>query len=185
MPTCYVLLADGFEEIEALTPVDLLRRAGCHVVTIAVAQNPVMGAHGIAVTADRTADAVDLSAPFDLVLFPGGMPGATNLDENPFTDVILSAAAEHGAVVSAICAAPLVLGKRGLLCGKRATCYPGFESHLAGAIVEDVPVVTDGNIITGAAMGAAETFGLALVDALCGAKTADKVRASIHPRDNC
>ena len=183
MKKCYVLLADGFEEIEALCPVDLLRRAGCRVETVAVAnRNPVIGAHGITVMADRLADGIEAS--FDLVLLPGGMPGSKNLDQSHLVDALLKVATESDAVIAAICAAPFVLGKRGLLAGKKATCYPGFEKDLQGAEVVDCGVVVDGNIVTASDMGLAEEFGLALVEKLCGKEAAETVRASVHPRPN-
>ncbi len=183
MKICYLLLANGFEEIEALCPVDILRRAGCEVKTIAVGENPVVGSHGIAVTADMTAADLPDAPAFDALVFPGGMPGATNLDAAPVTDRLLAAAKENGAVLAAICAAPLVLGRRGLLRGKRATCYPGFEGELAGAtVVPDARVVVDGTVITAAAMGAAEAFALSLVEVLTDTATAQKIYDSIHPR---
>lgn len=181
--TCLVLLADGFEEIEALTPVDLLRRAECTVKTVSItAAQTVYGSHGIPVVADLTAEQVAEEPSFDLLFLPGGMPGSKHLDESPLVDKLLDAAKKQGAVICAICAAPFVLGKRGILAGKRATCYPGFEGQLQGALLVDAGFVADGNVITGAAMGEAEDFALALVDALCGKETADRVRASIHPR---
>lgn len=180
---CLVLLAEGFEEIEALTPVDLLLRAGCVVETISITgERMVTGSHGIAVQADLTADQIAVDGPFDLILLPGGMPGSKNLDQSPLVDQLLASAVKQDAVISAICAAPFVLGKRGLLSGKRATCYPGFEAELRGAALQNVGVAVDGKTITASAMGEAEALGLALVSALCGAETAEKVRASIHPR---
>ena len=180
---CLVLLAEGFEEIEALTPVDLLRRADCVVETISIpGERMVTGSHGIAVQADLTADQVKVDVPFDLVLLPGGMPGSKNLDQSPLVDQLLVSAVKQDAIISAICAAPFVLGKRGLLSGKRATCYPGFEVELRGAEVQNTGVAVDGKIITASAMGEAEDFALALVSALCGSEKAEKVRASIHPR---
>lgn len=180
---CLVLLAEGFEEIEALTPVDLLRRADCVVQTVSITnEKTVVGSHGIPVTADLTAEQLAVEEPFDLVLLPGGMPGSKNLDASPLVDRVLVSAVRQDAVISAICAAPLVLGRRGLLAGKRATCYPGFEGELRGATLLDVGVAIDGKIITASAMGEAEQFALALVSALCGVDAAEKVRASIHPR---
>ncbi len=181
----YVFLADGFEEIEALTPVDLLRRAGAEVVTVGVTGRTVTGSHGIPVIADASMDeALALlrtkGAP-EMIVLPGGMPGATNLDASAGVDAFISAAKEADAYLTAICAAPMVLGKRGLLAGKNAICYPGFEKYLTGAKVaaEGVTVVTDGKVITGKAMGVATEFALALVFALKGESAAAKLRASI------
>ena len=153
-----VLLADGFEEIEALTPVDMLRRAGLDVVTVGISSKIAVGSHGIAVVCDKTPEEVDLSA-VSTVIFPGGMPGSLNLDASPFSDAIIKSVTERGGRIAAICAAPLVLGRRGLLKGKRATCYPGFENELIGATVTGESVVTDGNITTARDFRAAVAFG--------------------------
>lgn len=174
----YMLLADGFEEVEALCPLDIMRRAGIEVRTVGITGAVVTGSHGIAVKADITPDMAADAA--DMVILPGGLPGATNLDASPDADRIVKEAAANGAYLAAICAAPLILGRRGLLQGKRATCYPGFENELAGAEVVSDPVAVDGNIITGKAMGAAAEFGYALTEALAGKEAADKVRAAVY-----
>ena len=122
-----VLLADGFEEIEALTPVDMLRRAGLDVKTVGISGRAPTGAHGIPVICDATPDEINLSK-VTMAIFPGGMPGATNLDKSDYTDKVIAAVIENGGHLAAICAAPLIFCKRGLLNGKMATCYPGFES---------------------------------------------------------
>ena len=173
-----VLLADGFEEIEALTPVDMLRRAGLEVVTVGVSSKVAVGSHGIAVICDKTPDEVDLSAT-STVIFPGGMPGSLNLDASPFTDVIISSVLERGGRLAAICAAPLVLGRRGLLVGKRATCYPGFESELSGAIITGESVVTDGNITTAKGMGVALEFSKELVSLLVSKEKAEELSSAV------
>ena len=121
-----LLLANGFEEIEALTPLDVLRRAGVTVDTVGIGAKIVIGSHNIPVIADITDKEADENA-YDCVIFPGGMPGATNLDSAEFTNKIIDAVIKKGGRLAAICAAPLVLGRRGLLKGKRATCFPGFE----------------------------------------------------------
>ena len=157
-----VLLADGFEEIEALAPVDLLRRAGHDVKTVGMNGRIIIGAHGISVVADILPEEVDTSA-LELVVFPGGMPGATNLDASKYTDEFIDAVNRCGGRLAAICAAPLVLGRRGLLSGKRATCFPGFEGELRGATVVNESVVTDGSITTANGMRAALEFGDELV----------------------
>ena len=173
-----VLLADGFEEIEALTPVDMLRRAGLEVATVGISSKVAVGSHGIAVICDKTPDEVDLSAT-SAVIFPGGMPGSLNLDASPFTDVIISSVLERGGRIAAICAAPLVLGRRGLLVGKRATCYPGFESELSGAIVTGESVVTDGNITTAKGMGVALEFSKELVSLLVSKEKAEELSSAV------
>lgn len=157
-----VLLADGFEEIEALTPVDMLRRANLNVKTVGVMGMTPVGAHGIKVVCDASPDEIDLSE-VTMAVFPGGMPGATNLDKNSYTDKVISAVLNNGGHLAAICAAPLVLGRRGLLEGKNATCFPGFENELRGAIVLDKEFVTDGNITTGRGMEYSLPFSKELV----------------------
>ena len=131
----YMFLADGFEEVEALCPLDILRRAGLEVTTVGVGgKDMISGAHGIVVQADIPDILYRDSAP-DMIILPGGMPGSTNLDESKTVDAALKVAHKKGAYLCAICAAPLVLGKRGYLEGKRAVCYPGFEELLAGATI--------------------------------------------------
>ena len=181
----YVLLADGFEEIEALTPVDLLRRAGVSVTVAGVTGKKVKGSHGIAVETDMTAEEamklMEDGQGAEMIVLPGGMPGAKNLDESPVVEKILASAQEskENVILAAICAAPMILGKRGLLQGKKAVCYPGFEEYLLGADVQKCGCVRDGNIITGQAMGAATEFALTLVEALKGESTARDLRAAV------
>ena len=127
-----VLLAEGFEEIEALTPVDMLRRGNFDVKTVGIASKTVVGSHGISVNCDATIDEIDLNN-VDMAIFPGGMPGSLNLDAYEGTDVIIESVLNRGGRIAAICAAPLIFGRRGLLNGKRATCFPGFEKELIGA----------------------------------------------------
>jgi 4-methyl-5(b-hydroxyethyl)-thiazole monophosphate biosynthesis len=163
-----ILLADGFEEIEALTPLDVLRRMGAEVKTVSIGERTVLGAHGISVIADLTASELDLSSVRHLIL-PGGMPGAANLDQAEITDKLINAVLARDGVIGAICAAPLILGKRGLLEGKCAVCFPGFEDQLSGAkIINGTPAVTDGKIITAKGMGAALPFSLALAKTILG-----------------
>ena len=179
----YVFLAEGFEEIEALTPVDLLRRAGIAVNTVGVCGKVICGAHGIPVTADITdGELPDAPADLSMVVLPGGMPGTENLDASPAVDAYLRLAAKQGAYIAAICAAPMVRGKRGLLSGTRAVCYPGFEEYLDGAtFAQGSAVVTDGKIITARAAGYAAEFAYALIEELSGNSKAQHVRASICP----
>ena len=174
----YLFLANGFEEIEALCPLDLLRRAGLEVTTVGVGGEMISGSHGITVAADIPEGMYADSKP-DMIILPGGMPGAKHLDESRVVDTALKAAVRHGSFIVAICAAPMVLGHRGLLAGKEAICYPGFEDHLTGANISDKRVVRDGNIITAAGMGVALEFGLALVAALKGQDAADELRRTV------
>ena len=174
-------MADGFEEIEALTPVDILRRAGLDARMVAVGSKVAVGSHGIAVVCDMTADEVNLDE-VTAVVFPGGMPGSLNLDASPYSDKFIEAVTKNRGRLAAICAAPLVLGRRGLLDGKRAICYPGFEKELKGAIIENAPVVTDGNITTAIGMGAALPFALELVRVILGEEKANEIAAAIQDR---
>lgn len=174
----YLLLANGFEEIEALTPVDVLRRAGLEVKTVAISGRSAVGSHGINVECDLSADEVDFKDA-TAVIFPGGMPGATNLDRSPLSDKAIDSVIKNGGIIAAICAAPLVLGRRGLLQGKRATCYPGFESELVGAVVTDEGVVTDGNIVTARGMGVALDFSLELAGLLVSKEKAEEISSAI------
>ena len=172
-----LFLADGFEEIEALLPLDLLRRAGVRTVTVGLGVREVRGAHGITVLAD--ADRVP-DGDIDMVILPGGMPGAANLDASDMVTDTLARVSARGGYLAAICAAPMVLGHKGYLKGKRAICFPGFEGELIGADVQnDAFVVRDGNVITAKGMGVALDFGLALVAALKDDATATALRAAV------
>lgn len=173
-----ILLADGFEEIEALTPLDILRRAGLDVRTVAINSKIAIGSHGISVICDLMADEVNFDK-VTAVILPGGMPGSLNLDASPYTDKAIEAVTKNGGRLAAICAAPLVLGRRGLLEGKYAVCYPGFEDELKGAKIAEYPVITDGNITTAKGMGVATEFSLELVRAILGIEKAEDISKGI------
>ena len=173
-----ILLADGFEEIEALTPLDILRRAGLDVRTVGITSKVAVGSHGIPVVTDLLPSEVNLNE-VTMAIFPGGMPGSLNLDAAPFTNDIIDAVTKNGGRLAAICAAPLVLGRRGLLKGKRATCYPGFENELVGATATGEGVVTDGNITTARGMGVSIAFAKELVSLVLGKDKADAISKSI------
>lgn len=175
----YMFLAEGFEETEALAPLDLLRRADLSVTAVGVGGKEIKGAHGITVIADIDDSELMLDGEIDAVILPGGMPGTLNLDGCPAVHSALDAAEKSGAVIAAICAAPMILGKRDLLVGKRAICFPGFEQYLNGATVAAERVVRDGKIITAAGMGVATDFGLALVAALRGKDAAITLRRAV------
>ncbi len=162
-----ILLADGFEEIEALTPVDMMRRAGIDVKTVGITGKDVTGAHGIVVRADILPEEINFEN-LEMAVFPGGMPGALNLDASDVTDKVIEAVISNDARLAAICAAPLVLGHRNLLVGKEATCYPGFEDELCGANVVRRDVVTDGNITTASGMEVSLAFAKELVSLILG-----------------
>lgn len=175
----YLFLADGFEEIEALAVLDLLRRANVDIKTVGVTGKIANGSHKIPVTCDITENELDHDADFDMIILPGGLPGAHNLNDSKVVDAFVQRAVKEDKFICAICAAPYVLGIRNVLNGKRATCYPGFEDKLLGATAVDAGVVRDGKIITGRAMGSAIDFGLEIAEALCGKETRDKLKASI------
>ena len=174
----YMFLAPGFEEIEALCPLDLLRRAGLEVTTVGIGGDVIRGSHGITVHADIPEELYTDANP-DMIILPGGMPGSKNLDESRTVDVALRAAARNGAYLAAICAAPMVLGHRELLEGKQAICYPGFEQELRGAVISDKKVVVDGKTVTAAGMGVALEFGLTLVGLLKGDDAAATLRRAV------
>ena len=164
----YLFLADGCEEIEALCAIDFLRRAGIDVKTVGVSGKIANGSHNIPVVCDITENELDKDADFDMVILPGGLPGSTNLDNSKTVDLVLKKAVSNNKYICAICAAPFILGKRGILKGKRATCYPGFENQLDGATVVNEGVVRDGKIITGRAMGSSHDFALEIIEVLRG-----------------
>lgn len=161
-----VFLATGFEEIEAIAPIDIMRRAGLDVHTVSIEDSlMVNGTHGIPVQADLMLDQVDFSK-VDLMVLPGGLPGATNLDKCAALRDALSQHARQGKAIAAICAAPMVLGHLGILKNRKATCYPGVEHELEGAHCTGNLVEVDGNIITGKGPAAAFEFGYAIVELL-------------------
>ena len=175
----YLFLADGFEEIEALQTLDLLRRANIDVLTVGVTGKVANGSHKIPVVCDIDCASLPYNSDFDMIILPGGMPGSTNLDKAECVEKYIKLALENDKLICAICAAPFILGKRGILKGKNATCFPGFENQLEGATVVDAGVVRDGNIITGRAMGSAHDFALTILEALQGKEAADKMRKTI------
>lgn len=174
-----ILFAEGYEEVEALTVIDLLRRAqiGCHIVAVGD-QTQVTGSHGITVCADRQFSETDFDE-YDGVILPGGMPGTINLaaDENVLK--LLQSFHAAGKLTAAICAAPTVLAKAGLLEGKHAVCYPGMEGQLAGARAGFQPVAVDGTVITSRGIGTAIPFALALAQYFNGAECAEALAAEI------
>lgn len=172
----HILLADGFEEIEALATLDILRRCDLPVETVSIqATRTVRGAHGLVVEADNLLQPGALDGSEAIVL-PGGMPGAANLGRSATVRESIVRQAAEGRVIAAICAAPMVPGCLGLLRGRRATCYPGFEDRLDGAILEAAPVVRDGNFITGNGPAAAFEFAFTLALLFAGAEKVDEVK---------
>ena len=176
----YVFLADGFEEIEALAPVDFLRRAGINTVTVGVTGNMVCGAHNIKVEADIPLTAVVLSDEVEGIILPGGMPGADNLNNCADVQKAIDFCAQKGKMISAICAAPFILGDKGLLNNKKATCFPGFEEHLKGADIIGEGVVKDGNLITAKGAGVAWEFGAEIAAAIVGEEKSKSILGAIQ-----
>ena len=172
----YIFLANGFEEIEALYTVDVLRRAGVDIKTVG-------GSHNIPVVCDVYKDEIDINDDFDMIILPGGLPGSTNLDSDETVDSFIKVASEKNKFICAICAAPFILGKRGLLKGKHATCYPGFEKELIGASIPiDCDVVVEKNIITARAMGSADIFAFSILEALKSKEDAESIKKAILKR---
>lgn len=174
----YMFIAEGFEEIEALCPLDLMRRAGLTVKTVGVGGSSVTGAHGITVNTDLT-DKDTLDKSVEMVFLPGGMPGTLNLAASETVKKAILDAHKHGSYIAAICAAPSILGDMGLLNGKTAVCYPGFEERLTGATVSYDKVVIDGMILTARGMGAALEMGLKIVEIFRGKTAADELRHAV------
>lgn len=168
------MLADGFEEIEAIEPIDILRRGGVEVKTVGVQDRTVVGAHGLVVTADIDFKKVK-PENMELLMLPGGA-GHEILDASNEVHWLINYAVANNLYISAICAAPSVLGKKTLLEGKKATCFPGFEKYLYGAEVLPDKVVTDGKIITAKGAGAASEFGFKMLEVLKGKEAADKIK---------
>ena len=175
----YLFLAEGFEEIEALCVLDLLRRNKIETRTVGVTGKTVNGSHNIPVVCDVTENEIDVNSDFDMIILPGGLPGSDNLHNSSVVDAFIKKAYENNKFICAICAAPYVLGVRGLLKCKNATCYPGFEERLEGAICKDAGVVRDGNIITARAMGSATDFALEIIEALAGKEAREQTRKAI------
>lgn len=171
----YVFLANGFEECEALAPIDILRRAGFQLKTVGVNSKTVVGSHNIPVICDITTDDVTFE-DLEAVILPGGMPGTINLENDKTVQAAIDYASKNGLLISAICAAPSILGHKGLLNNKNATCFPGFEKDLLGAEYIDTAVVRDGNIITAKGAGVAFQFSFELLSYLKNEKTANDLK---------
>lgn len=177
----YVCLANGFEEIEALAVVDVLRRAELEVVTVGVGGKVVRGSHGIIVAAD-IADTDVTADGMEALVLPGGMPGTLNLEHSPVVQRLLEAATEQDCFIGAICAAPSILGHKGLLENRHAVCFPGYEQELRGAVVEEKAVVVDGRFITAKGAGVAVEFGLQIVAEMLSPARASLLRAAMQCR---
>ncbi len=180
MAKVYIFIADGYEEIEGLTVVDLLRRANIEILMVSITGDLfVTGSHQITSKTDLLFENSDFSDG-DMLVLPGGMPGTKNLKEHAGLDTLLKRFHSEGKKLSAICAAPSVLGSKGLLKDKRAICYPGYEKELIGAKVVNEAVVIDGNVITSKGMGTAIDFSLAIIECLIGEAEARKIAKAIQ-----
>ena len=171
-----IFLAEGFEESEALLPLDILRRGGLDAITVSVTSDRIVkSSHGVQVVADALISEIS-AEDVQMIILPGGLPGATNLDECQYLDKMIMDFASKGKSLAAICAAPMVYGKRGLLRGKKATCYPGFDKYLDGAEYTGVLVECVDNFILGKGPAAAAEFGFAILEKLAGREKANEVR---------
>ena len=175
----YVLLGTGFEEVEAIAPVDLMRRAGISVLTVGITGKTVYGGHNIGIEADITIDQMDLS-DLEMIVLPGGLGGVASARASQGALDAIRFAWENDKFVAAICAGPTVLADLRITDGKQATCYPGCEDGMGKAnMIDNVPCVRDGNLITGTSAGSAISFGLALIEALKGPETAKTIAKQI------
>jgi 4-methyl-5(b-hydroxyethyl)-thiazole monophosphate biosynthesis len=175
MVTAGVLLANGFEEIEAVTVIDVLRRGGVECTVVGIGTRAPTGSHAITVTADVAIDDLAADASFDVIVLPGGMPGATNLRDDARVQALVRRQHDRGGSLAAICAGPIALAPAGVLAGRRVTSYPGFLSQLGDVEYVDDAVVTDGGLVTSRGVGTAMAFALALLERLRGAEIAHDV----------
>ncbi len=175
MPRVAVILADGFEEVEAMAIIDVLRRADIDTVVAGLHEGPVASARKVKVLPDTVIDTVH-AEDFDMVVLPGGQPGSDNLNADPRVKDLIRSFSQKGKLTGAICAAPYVLANAGVLRGKRATSYPSYKDRLGGALYEEKAVVSDGNVLTSRGAGTALGFGLAIVEKLIGREKAQKIK---------
>lgn len=184
MPRVAVLLADGFEEVEAMAIVDVLRRADIEVVIAGLREGPVTSARNVRVVPDTVVDTVQ-SEDFDMIVLPGGQPGADNLNADLRVRDLVRAFYGNGKLTGAICAAPIVLANAGVLDGRHATSYPSYRDRLGSAVYEEKTVVEDGNVLTSRGPATALSFGLAIAAKLKGAEKAKKIQEAMLIRDEC
>ncbi len=176
----YAFLAKGFEEVEAIAAIDVIRRAEIEIYTVGIGSKIVSGSHNIPVFCDLDESEAKIDDSVDGILLPGGMPGTLNLENNETVNKFIDYCVENNKLVCAICAAPSILGHKGILEGKKAVCFPGFESELKGAELSSEFVVVDGNIITAKGMGSAVDFGLNIVEYFKGKEKTAALRASLQ-----
>lgn len=176
----YMFFANGFEEVEAIATLDVIRRAGIDIKSVGVGSKTVTGSHGISVVCDMITDEIKSFDDVKGVILPGGMPGTTNLYTDESVIKAVDYCAENNLMLGAICAAPLILGRKNLLAGKEAICFPGFEDELKGATISDKYVCTCGNIITARGMGSAVNFGVAIVAYFMGDDFASELKSGLQ-----
>lgn len=176
----YFFLANGFEEVEALAPADVLRRSGIDVSLVGVGSKTVTGSHGISVVCDKTDREISLDSHVQGIFLPGGMPGTLNLEKSETVNKAIDYCVQNGLLIAAICAAPSILGHKGLLNGKKAICFPGFEDELIGAELGDEFICEDENIMTAKGMGSAVEFGVRIAAYFNGSEKAGSVRNSLQ-----
>lgn len=179
----YVFLANGFEETEAIAPIDILRRAELEVVTVGIGEEIITGSHGISVIPDITEVDFVPDEKLDMIVLPGGMPGTLGLEKSRTVGDAIDYCIKNDKYIGAICAAPSILGRKGLLEGKKATCFPGFEDFLLGAEYTGEAVVQDGMIITAKGAGVAVEFGLKLAEVMKSPASAAKIKAALQCRN--
>lgn len=175
----YVYLAEGFEETEAIAPIDMLRRGGKNVITVGIGDNIIRSSHGVPVVADTIAEEAPLTDELEMIVLPGGMPGTLNLEKSEYVQAAVDFCVKNNKFIGAICAAPSILGHKGLLNGKTAVCYEGFETQLEGAVIGNTSVAEDGIFITARGAGVAVDFGLKLVEKAVSKAESDRLRAAI------
>lgn len=181
----YFMLTNGFEEVEAIAPIDILRRAGVELRTVGITDRTVVGSHGVSVVADCIPSEISVEE-IEMIVLPGGAVGTQNLYHSDFVKDVIKYCVNHDRYIAAICAAPsIILGGMGLLHGREATCYPGMEQGMEGSKPQNKPFCKDGKIITGQAAGSALDFAFELCSVLKGQQTADKVRHEIYYANRC
>ncbi|MBR3818747.1 MAG: DJ-1/PfpI family protein [Clostridia bacterium] len=176
----YIFFADGFEEVEAIATMDVLRRAGIETVSVGIGSKTITGAHNIPVICDTTADKIEFNNSVDGIILPGGMPGTTNLMNSFIVNDFIDLCYKNGKIICAICAAPMILGRKGLLNNREAVCFPGFEDELKGAVLSEKFVCNSNGIITAKGMGSAVNFGLEIISEIKGKEISEKIKSTLQ-----
>lgn len=176
----YIFLADGFEEVEAIATLDVIRRAGIEIKSVGIGNDVITGSHGMKFICDVTESEISADNNLQGIILPGGMPGTTNLMNSAVVNKFIDYCSENALFICAICAAPMILGRKGILNGRKAICFPGFEDELSGAEISEDFVCRDGNVITAKGMGSAVNFGLEIVAAIKGRDAADKLKSTLQ-----